>query len=112
MFGRDPKFPVDELFQVNKRRGETPEMQEFRKHLVKTIEEAGKQAKNEMDKRMEIAKRMADKIRRKNDLVEGELVLYRDYTLRVGMSEKYKNPWGKVYRVRRIEGQHAYIVPK
>lgn len=35
---------------------------------------------------------------------------YRDFRLRVGMSEKFKNQWSRAFRVRKIQGQHAYIV--
>ena len=88
------------------------EVKEYQEAVNEAVETAMRKAKDRMDIRMANEKSKADKIRRKTDLVEGELVLYRDYRLRVGMSEKYKNTWGKVYRIRRIEGQQAYIVPK
>jgi hypothetical protein len=112
MFGRDPRLPIEDLVHVNKRKGDTVEVKEFRRHLVVALETAIANAKETMDKRMELAKRIADRNLRESDIMEGELVLYRDYRLRVGMSEKYKNQWGAVYRVQKIEGQHAYIVPK
>ena len=50
MFGRDPKFPVEDLFQVSKKKGDTMEVQEYRRHLVKTLETAIENAKKQRDK--------------------------------------------------------------
>jgi hypothetical protein len=111
MFGRDPTFPVDVLLQPKTTRDQ-PGMREFRESLIKTIETNRQMAAENMKLAMEEVKRQADKHAKASDIQVGELVLYRNYDPRVGMSEKFKNPWLRVYRVKAIQDQHAWITPR
>jgi transposase InsO family protein len=112
MFGREPTLPIDVLLDSRKITRNDPASKEFREHLVQTIENARKIATENMREAMEEVKRQADKRSKESDINVGELVLYRDYRIRVGMSEKFKNPWLTVHRVKAIRGQHAWIVPR
>jgi transposase InsO family protein len=111
MFGRDPMFPMELIFHDRKSPKEPPTIKEFRAELVKTVEALRARAIESFEHAAERMKAQADKRCKDTDIKEGELVLFRDYSLRVGISSKYKNPWHDVYRVRKIQDQHAYIVP-
>jgi transposase InsO family protein len=112
MFGREPTFPIDILLEARKGVRKDPDMEKFKKHLVQTIEGARKFAVENMKKAMEAVKRQADKRAKESDIMVGELVLFKDTRKRVGMSEKFKNPWFTIHRVKAIKGQHAWIAPR
>jgi transposase InsO family protein len=111
MHGRDPIFPIHLTLQEDSKPRETMSIKDFRAELVKMVELVQKQALEAFDKAADRIKAQADKHCKELDISEGELVLYRDYSLRVGMSTKFKNPWKDVYRVRKLVNQHAWIVP-
>ncbi len=80
MFGRDPQYPVDLLLHRDLKR-ETVEVKEFKQRLVRAVEAAREQAVASSTEMMERAKLQADRRNRDSDIMEGMLVLYRDYSL-------------------------------
>jgi hypothetical protein len=111
MHGRDPMFPTHLILHTRKSQKEPLSIRQFRAELVKTIETLHDKAAESFEEAANRTKLQADKLCKHSNIREGELVLFRDYSLRVGISSKYKNPWRDIYRVRRIDEQHAYIVP-
>jgi transposase InsO family protein len=111
MHGRDPIFPIELALHEKRAVNEPLTVKEFRKRLVKLVETTYEHALESFDEAVKRIKAQADKHCIESDIVEGELVLYRDYDLRVGMSSKFKNLWKDVYRVRKLQDQHAWIVP-
>jgi hypothetical protein len=110
MHGRDPSFPAHLIIHGGAENA-SPPIKQFRMELTQTIDALHKRAAESLALQADKMKLQADKTSRESDLSVGELVLYRDYSLRVGMSTKYKNPWGSIYRIRAIEGQHTWITP-
>jgi hypothetical protein len=111
MHGRDPIFPIHLELYEEKAAKEPLTVKEFRAELTKLVETTYQHALESFEDAIVRIKAQADKHAIESDITEGELVLYRDYDLRVGMSSKFKNPWKDTYRVRKLENQHAWITP-
>jgi hypothetical protein len=110
MHGRDPILPMELILHSEKSPKEPLDVGTFRAELIRTVEALHERATETFRQSAQRMKAQADKRCKDTDIREGELVLYRDYSLRVGISTKFKNPWSNVHRVRKIDGQHAWIV--
>jgi hypothetical protein len=110
MHGRDPILPMELILHREDSPKEPQDIRAFRAELIRTVEALHERATENFKQSALRMKAQADKKCKDMNIKEGELVLYRDYSLRVGTSTKFKNPWLNVYRVRKIDGQHAWIV--
>jgi hypothetical protein len=104
-------LPAHLILHTRRSPQESTSIKQFRTELIKGIDLLHNQAAESFEEAAKRTKAQADKLCKDSDICEGELVLFRDYSLRVGISSKYKNPWRDVYRVRKISEQHAFIVP-
>jgi transposase InsO family protein/ribonuclease HI len=112
MHGRDPIFPIHLALHEKEVEKRVPmSIKEFRAELTKLVETVYQNALEAFEEAITKIKAKADKHAVESDIAEGEVVLYQDYDLRVGMSNKFKSPWKDVHRVRRLENQHAWITP-
>ena len=116
MHGRDPMTALDWKLQPReKARSYKTSVDELRQKLVKDLAKAHNLAAELSKIRAKEYIKYVAKATKQSDIKEGDLVLYRDYSKRVGMSTKYKNQWwGYVHRVKKLHEDklHADITPR
>nr|CAD2191876.1 unnamed protein product [Meloidogyne enterolobii] len=111
VFGRDPIFSIDQILDSTIYMP-LPEndLSEFKTKLILSLRKAWNLAAEATKQAQQKSKTQYDKKSRSQIIAIGDRVLLRNYTGKIGTSQKFHLPWKGLFRVIESDGIHATIL--